>query len=163
MSPNPNPQDAEAVLDASSYYSSYPSEPGPNLRKYLMLKRAMDIVAASIGLILLSPVFLVLAIVIKAEDPSGPVFFSQQRVGKGERKFQMYKFRSMVCNAEELLPQLLDKNEIEGSMFKMREDPRITRIGPSSARPASTSCPSSGTSSAAICPWSVLVLPFLER
>ncbi|CDN45264.1 sugar transferase [Paenibacillus sp. P22] len=129
MSLNPNRKEAEAVLESSAYYSSYAAENKRNLTGYLMMKRAMDIVAASIGLIFLMPVFLLLAIAIKIEDPKGPVFFSQKRVGKGERPFHMYKFRSMVSNAEELLADLLEKNEIQGAMFKMKDDPRITRIG----------------------------------
>ncbi len=129
MSLNPNRKEAEAVLESSAYYSSYAAENKRNLTGYLMMKRAMDIVAASIGLIFLSPIFLVLAIAIKLEDPKGPVFFSQKRVGKGEKNFNMYKFRSMVSNAEELLAELLEKNEIQGAMFKMKDDPRITRIG----------------------------------
>ena len=66
---------------------------------------------------------------IKIEDPKGPVFFKQTRVGKNEREFQMYKFRSMVTDAEEKLKELLQYNEVSGAMFKMKEDPRITRIG----------------------------------
>lgn len=129
MSLNPNGKEAEAVLDSTSYYSTYAAEAKRSLRGYLMMKRALDIIAASIGLLLLLPVFIVLAVLIKLEDRNGPVFFSQERVGKGERAFRMYKFRSMVSNAEELLPQLLAQNEIEGAMFKMKDDPRITRIG----------------------------------
>lgn len=129
MSLNPNRKEAEAVLESSGYYSSFTVENKRNFTGYLMLKRAIDIVAASVGLILLLPIFLLLAIAIKIEDPKGPVFFSQKRVGKGERPFHMYKFRSMVSNAEELLADLLEKNEIQGAMFKMKDDPRITRIG----------------------------------
>lgn len=130
MSLNPNGKEAEAVLDSTSYYSAaYGMEARRSLHGYLMLKRAIDIIAAFVGLLLLSPVFIVLAVWIKVEDRRGPVFFSQERVGKGERTFRMYKFRSMVSNAEEMLPQLLAMNEIEGAMFKMKDDPRITRIG----------------------------------
>jgi exopolysaccharide biosynthesis polyprenyl glycosylphosphotransferase len=96
---------------------------------YLLLKRMVDIIGSLVGLILLSPLFMIIAIMIKVEDPNGPVFFKQVRVGKNEMQFKMYKFRSMVSNAEELLKGLLDKNEIQGAMFKMKEDPRITKIG----------------------------------
>ncbi|WP_054708555.1 sugar transferase [Bacillus sp. JCM 19041] len=96
---------------------------------YLFAKRTLDIVASLAGLLLLSPLFLILAILIKIEDPKGPVFFKQIRVGKDGEEFYMYKFRSMVSNAEELLKDLLDQNEVSGLMFKMREDPRITKVG----------------------------------
>lgn len=96
---------------------------------YTITKRLLDILGACIGLLLCSPLFLVLAVLIKLEDPKGAIFFFQQRVGKDEKLFRMYKFRSMVSNAEELLESLLQKNEIEGHMFKMKEDPRITKVG----------------------------------
>lgn len=66
---------------------------------------------------------------IKQEDPSGPVFFSQNRVGKNGQIFKMYKFRSMCVDAEQKLNDLLKHNEIEGAMFKMKDDPRVTKIG----------------------------------
>lgn len=81
---------------------------------YLFAKRTLDIVASLAGLLLLSPLFLILAILIKIEDPKGPVFFKQIRVGKDGEEFYMYKFRSMVSNAEELLKDLLDQNEVSG-------------------------------------------------
>ncbi|WHY03685.1 sugar transferase [Neobacillus sp. DY30] len=96
---------------------------------YLLTKRIVDIVGAFSGFILLSPFFLIFAILIKMQDPRGPIFFKQERVGKNGQKFYMYKFRSMVMNAEELLKDLLEKNEISGAMFKMKDDPRITRVG----------------------------------
>jgi lipopolysaccharide/colanic/teichoic acid biosynthesis glycosyltransferase len=81
-----------------------------------------------IGIILLSPVIIVTIIAIKL-DSEGPIIFSQERVGKNGKVFKMYKFRSMVTNAEKLLTKLKDKNEMSGPMFKMKEDPRITRVG----------------------------------
>ncbi|MGQ7889894.1 sugar transferase [Paenibacillus sp. WC2504] len=96
---------------------------------YLLTKRLIDIVGACVGILLLFPLFLITAVLIKLEDPKGTVFFYQQRVGKYEKLFKMYKFRSMVSNAEELFEDLLAKNEIEGHMFKIKEDPRITKIG----------------------------------
>lgn len=98
-------------------------------KAYLFLKRSIDIVFSLIGLIILFPIFLIVAMLIKWEDRGGPVFFAQTRIGKNEKEFTMYKFRSMVSNAEELLETLLDKNETTGAMFKMKEDPRVTRIG----------------------------------
>src|SRR3954453_15554427 len=98
-------------------------------QSYLFMKRIIDIVGAFCGIILLSWLFIVVAILIKIEDPKGPVFFKQTRVGKNEKEFQMYKFRSMVTDAEEKLKELLQYNEVSGAMFKMKQDPRITRIG----------------------------------
>ncbi|QWH20207.1 sugar transferase [Bacillus mycoides] len=101
-----------------------------NARKvYLISKRCIDFMGALLGLILLFPVFLVVAVLIKYEDPKGPVFFKQIRVGKDGETFYMYKFRSMVMDAEDRLKELLKHNEVSGAMFKMKDDPRITKIG----------------------------------
>lgn len=96
---------------------------------YLITKRVMDVSASFIGLILLSPLLLLVAIAIKIEDPKGSVFFAQERCGKNNKKFSMYKFRSMVSNAEELLNELKEENEMDGPVFKIKEDPRITKVG----------------------------------
>lgn len=96
---------------------------------YLFLKRTLDIFASLVGLVLLSPIFIIVAIAIKLEDPNGSVFFSQQRCGKNNKLFPMYKFRSMVSNAEELLEELKEMNEMDGPVFKIKEDPRITKVG----------------------------------
>ncbi|WP_201007484.1 sugar transferase [Paenibacillus glycanilyticus] len=98
-------------------------------RTYLMIKRMMDLVGAACGILFLSPLLLVITLLIKLENPKAPVFFYQTRIGINEKKFRMYKFRSMVPNAEDLLKDLLHKNEIEGAMFKMKHDPRITTVG----------------------------------
>ena len=95
---------------------------------YLFFKRAMDIVG-SLGLIILSPIFLIVSVLIKLEDPKGNIFFSQERNGLNGKTFNMYKFRSMVHNAEELLEGLMEQNEQSGPAFKMKDDPRITKIG----------------------------------
>ena len=76
----------------------------------------------------LSPVFLVVAIAVKSED-GGKVFFSQTRLTKNGKQFQMYKFRSMCPNADAMLEALLDENEMEGPAFKIKKDPRVTRVG----------------------------------
>lgn len=96
---------------------------------YRFVKRGFDILASLMGLILLSQLFLIVAIAIKVDDPRGKVFYSQIRLGRGERPFKMFKFRSMVSNADKLMVQLTEKNEVSGAMFKMREDPRVTRVG----------------------------------
>lgn len=96
---------------------------------YLFVKRIIDVVGSVIGLTLLSWLFLIIAILIKLEDPKGPIFFKQKRVGKNGEEFYMYKFRSMVTDAEEKLKELLKYNETTGAMFKMKDDPRVTKIG----------------------------------
>jgi exopolysaccharide biosynthesis polyprenyl glycosylphosphotransferase len=93
-----------------------------------LVKRPLDVAASLVGLLLLSPVFLVLAIIIKL-DSRGSVFFRQQRVGKDGSTFDFYKFRSMVQEAEELKKRLLHLNEVDGPAFKISDDPRVTRIG----------------------------------
>lgn len=127
MSSNPRTNDAEIALESGVYEATLERTEGN--QTYLVMKRLTDMIASLIGLIILSPLFLLLAIIIKIEDPKGPVFFKQQRVGKNEKTFYMYKFRSMVHNAEELLGQLLTQNEVSGAMFKMKNDPRVTKIG----------------------------------
>ncbi len=101
--------------------------PTPSLSG-LMLKRVLDVAFSAVGLLLLAPVFLVAAIAVRLDSP-GPVFFSQERVGFGRRSFRMFKFRTMVTNAEELLAKLEEDNEVDGAAFKMKDDPRITRVG----------------------------------
>ena len=96
---------------------------------YSITKRLIDIVGSLCGIILLSPLFLIVAILIKLEDPKGKVFFAQERNGRYPKTFKMYKFRSMVHNAEELLKDLMDRNEQTGPVFKINDDPRITKVG----------------------------------
>ena len=95
---------------------------------YHSIKRIFDFMAAICGVIILSPVMLVIAILIKVED-HGPVFYKQVRVGKNGKTFKMYKFRSMFVNADQMLAKLKEQNDVEGPMFKMRDDPRVTKIG----------------------------------
>lgn len=96
---------------------------------YLYTKRFLDIVGSLVGLIILMPLFLLISLLIKVENPTGPVIFKQKRVGKHGKTFDMYKFRSMVCNAEDLKASLQQQNEASGPVFKMKSDPRITKIG----------------------------------
>ncbi|WWU69123.1 sugar transferase [Clostridium baratii] len=95
---------------------------------YIFLKRLIDLFGSFIGLIVLSPIILVVSLLIKFES-KGPVIFSQDRIGKDGKVFKMYKFRSMVVNAEDLKEKLKEQNEMSGPMFKMKEDPRVTKIG----------------------------------
>lgn len=93
-----------------------------------VLKRAMDVVGSGVGLILLLPLMVVIALIIRA-DSHGPVIFRQERVGRNGNTFMMFKFRSMVETAESDLTQLLAQNEGAGLLFKMKKDPRVTRVG----------------------------------
>ena len=95
---------------------------------YRAIKRGFDVLASGLALILLSPLFLVLIILIKRED-GGPAFYSQERIGKNEKPFKMWKFRSMIVNADKMVEQLEEQNEIDGAMFKIKDDPRVTKIG----------------------------------
>ncbi|HET8926845.1 MAG TPA: sugar transferase, partial [Microbacterium sp.] len=94
----------------------------------LALKRTSDLVASLLGLIILSPVFLVIALTIWSTS-TGPAIYRQERVGMHGRPFRMLKFRTMVVDAEQQLSSLLDASEGNGVLFKMRSDPRITRFG----------------------------------
>lgn len=121
---------AEAESEVATQVPQKEKKIKPNNRQtYLLLKRAMDIIGATTGLIVLMIVFIVIALLIKWEDPKGSIFFSQKRIGKNGKEFNMYKFRSMVSDAEERLVELLEHNETTGAMFKMKNDPRVTRIG----------------------------------
>ena len=93
------------------------------------VKRAIDVFGSLAGMVLLSPVFLGIALAVKLTSP-GPVIFAQVRVGRYGRHFRFYKFRSMYVDAEERKKELLAKNESkDGVIFKMKDDPRITRVG----------------------------------
>lgn len=93
-----------------------------------MLKRAVDVVGALVGLVLASPIMLITALLIKLDSP-GPIFFVQERVGQNGHIFKMIKFRTMVTDAEKQLEQLIDFEKLDQPMFKIKNDPRITRIG----------------------------------
>lgn len=95
---------------------------------YIILKRTLDIICSIIGLTILSPIIVVVAILIKLES-KGPIIFSQKRVGLNGKEFNMYKFRSMIQNAEELKEKLAKQNEMSGPMFKIKDDPRVTKVG----------------------------------
>lgn len=101
-----------------------------NLNKplYFFFKRAMDIICSGMAIIVLSPVLLIIALAVKIES-KGPIVFCQQRIGKDGKAFNMYKFRSMCVNAEKILKNLECENEADGPVFKMKHDPRITKVG----------------------------------
>jgi len=112
-----------SFIKASSFYSESTTEIQTSL------KRAFDMAAAGVAIFLLSPVFIITAILIKLESKGG-VFFKQERVGLNGQSFTMYKFRSMRTDAEAKLAELEANNEMEnGVLFKMKSDPRITKVG----------------------------------
>ena len=97
--------------------------------RMLTLKRITDLIGGMIGLIITGILFPFIAIAIKAEDPKGTILFSQIRIGKNGRRFRIYKFRSMYADAEERKKELMAQNEVQGPMFKMENDPRVTKVG----------------------------------
>lgn len=96
---------------------------------YLATKRLFDIFASALGLIILAIPFVIIGLIIKLDDPAGPVFYSQTRVGLNGKHFRMWKFRSMVANADKLVDKLIAENDVTGAMFKIKDDPRVTKIG----------------------------------
>ncbi|MCI9367510.1 MAG: sugar transferase [Oscillospiraceae bacterium] len=104
-------------------------ECGKNQRDYLRRKRMLDVVLSLLALVALSPVLVAISLLIVIDDPRGGPIFCQKRVGERGRIFQMYKFRTMCVDAEARLKDLTLLNEMNGPVFKMRKDPRITRVG----------------------------------
>ncbi|MCD8367325.1 MAG: sugar transferase [Clostridiales bacterium] len=98
-------------------------------RRYWVLRRGQDILFSAIALLILWPFLLLIALVIYIDDPHGSPIFKQTRCGRNGKPFQLYKFRSMYVDAEERLEELLNENEMDGPAFKIKNDPRITRVG----------------------------------
>lgn len=96
---------------------------------YSIVKRLQDVLVAGIALLIIWPFMLLIALIIVADSPGASPLFSQTRVGLNGRKFKFYKFRSMIPNAEGKLNDLIEKNEMDGPVFKIKDDPRITRVG----------------------------------
>lgn len=96
---------------------------------YKVSKRLFDFFASLCAIIILSPVLIIIALLIFIDDPHGSPIFTQKRIGKNGKLFNFYKFRSMVVNAEDMLENLMEQNEKDGPVFKIKDDPRITKIG----------------------------------
>ena len=96
---------------------------------FLIIKRLIDVILSLVAMIIASPIMLVVAVMIKIEDYRSPVIFAQERVGVNGVTFKMYKFRSMYTDAEERLKELQHLNEQTGPVFKIKNDPRITKVG----------------------------------
>ena len=96
---------------------------------YSFLKRILDIVCSLLGMIVLLVPLAVVALIITIDSPGASPIYIQKRIGKNGKEFKLFKFRSMVADADKLLDSLLDKNEMDGPAFKIKDDPRITRFG----------------------------------
>ena len=114
MSTNPNVKETAVVQQRSAY---------------LYIKRAQDVVLSLVGLLVLMPILLLIALIIVIESPGESPIFIQTRVGKNGKEFRFFKFRTMYPDAESHLEQLLAKNEMNGPVFKIKDDPRITKVG----------------------------------
>ena len=98
-------------------------------QRYLHLKRIQDIILATLGLVLLFPLLVLIAVIIVIESPGESPIFIQNRVGMNGKEFKFFKFRTMYPDAEKHLQELLDRNEMNGPVFKIKDDPRITKVG----------------------------------
>jgi len=103
--------------------------PGADKRWYWREKRLFDVIFSVIALVVLSPVMLVTALAILLDDHSAGAIYVQKRCGRGGKEFNLYKFRSMVGDADQHLDELMHKNEMDGPVFKIKDDPRVTRVG----------------------------------
>jgi lipopolysaccharide/colanic/teichoic acid biosynthesis glycosyltransferase len=121
-------EEYDYVVSGLRYYPHFKKSQTKS-SSYHFFKRSMDISLSLLALFFFIPLFILIGLGIKLEDPKGKVFFRQQRVGKDGKIFNMYKFRSMVSNAEKLKAKLLAQNEVSGAMFKMKNDPRVTKLG----------------------------------
>lgn len=120
-----------STLEESSVQTTEVVSGAPSKEKklYGFFKRVFDVIFSVLGLIILFVPLLVIAVIIVIDSPGASPIYSQERVGKNGKKFKFYKFRSMVPNAESMLESLLAQNEMQGPAFKMKHDPRITRVG----------------------------------
>ena len=123
-----------AIRNSTHYQTDWLENFDPEKRllrgkAYRVAKRIMDLILVTLALPFFAPLFLLCALLVKLESPNGPIMFTQRRTGKGGRSFQMYKFRTMVPNAEELKKELAHLNELQWPDFKITNDPRVTRVG----------------------------------
>jgi lipopolysaccharide/colanic/teichoic acid biosynthesis glycosyltransferase len=112
----------------SNVHTLHERIPAAEKRVYFALKRVGDIFLSLVGLVVLSPLFLVIAIAIRV-DSKGPLIYTQTRIGKKGKPFKIYKFRSMCISADAMLADLQKLNERDGPVFKIKKDPRVTRVG----------------------------------
>ena len=120
-----SPTDVEAdKKDATSQICTVKKKP-----VYAFFKRLIDIVFSILGILILLVPFLIISLIIIIDSPGASPIFVQKRIGKGGKEFKFYKFRTMIPHAEEKLPEILAQNEMDGPVFKIKDDPRITRFG----------------------------------
>jgi len=122
------PELTESKIEQLENESVFTIYPGKMDGFPVLMKRALDFSISLILIIILSPLFIITALLIKLTSP-GPVFFIQERMGLNKRKIRIYKFRTMVANAEQKLAEFEHLNEVSGPVFKIKDDPRITRVG----------------------------------
>ncbi len=120
---------SETKINKNSENRNVSYAPPQSKPVYEFFKRCFDVVISVLALIVLFVPFILISLIIVIDSPGASPIYVQKRVGKNGREFNFYKFRSMVPNAEQMLDSLLDKNEMEGPAFKIKEDPRITRFG----------------------------------
>lgn len=118
----------EKELDYNGYVPVLTMGPPVQKMRYMVLKRTLDICGGIVGGLIAAVLYVFVGLAIKLDSP-GPILFAQERIGKNGRKFKIYKFRSMYQDAEERKKALMAQNEMSGLMFKMKDDPRITKVG----------------------------------
>jgi lipopolysaccharide/colanic/teichoic acid biosynthesis glycosyltransferase len=118
----------DSYYDVENHMIKVIEDPVVNQYQYYLIKRGMDIVFSALGLIMVLPIFLLIALLVKFTSP-GPIFYHWNVIGRGGRPFRGYKIRTMVTNADAIKAKLLNKNEMTGPVFKMKDDPRITPLG----------------------------------
>lgn len=116
VEPNVKPEDFERVVVSGTPF-------------YLIMKRAFDIIFSILALIVLLLPMLVVALVVYIDSPGASPVYVQERLGKNGKKFKFFKFRSMIPDADKMVDDLMDRNEMEGPAFKIKDDPRITKVG----------------------------------
>jgi lipopolysaccharide/colanic/teichoic acid biosynthesis glycosyltransferase len=121
----PTEADTDPLGDEVRPESQYPSD----TFAYLFTKRVIDLILSSVAILLSFPFMLIIGLIIFIDDPHASPVFAQARTGKNGRVFRLFKFRSMYANAEQIKAQLMEQNEMSGPVFKIKDDPRVTKIG----------------------------------
>ena len=122
--------DAIPGIPEAEHVPSYEAgQADPPKAAYFFFKRVQDILLSSVGMIVLIPAYLLIAAIIVIDDPQAGPIYIQKRVGKDGKEFPLFKFRTMIPHAEEHLSELQGQNEKDGPVFKIKDDPRITRVG----------------------------------